>query len=432
LRPKPQPKQPLASNSADPREVWNDYFSKRKPRPHIVSETLLKLHTSGNHEHVIAAIEAALVNGQSQPWMYDVLAMSLKLAKRPSEDIERALLSRVDFTAGDVPDMMLSAAYLTRFEAYEQSLHLYRQASQLEPTRPEPYVLGLKLARRQKNYEALRWAVAGILTNAWTKNRKELHQNALDTAADAKRELIAAGRQEEADAFATAVREASQRDLVLKLSWAGLGDLDLFVEEPTGTVCSFENPLSRGGGVLVHDGHGPSQKNSYDEYVCAKGVPGSYRIRVRHVWGVIAGGRAILKVIRYQGTDKEATQTISIPLDEREKVVRLSLTNGRRTELADVARERRILDRRRAHGSLVQRVGGLDAESQRLARKFDRSRNTGKKAGAVGYSSMISVLSEGATLSARAIVSGDRRYVRLNVSPVFSTLTDVFTFSFQR
>ena len=275
-----------------------------------MAEALLKLHSSGNHEHVIAAIEAALVHGQSQPWMYDVLAMSLRLAKRPTEDIERALLSRVDFTAGDVHDMMLSAAYLTRFEAYEQSLRLYRQASALEPTRPEPYVLGLKLARRQKDYNALRWAVAGTLTTVWTNDRSDLHQNARDAAADARKELIAAGRQDEAAALDRAVREASQRDLVLKLSWAGLGDLDLFVEEPTGTVCSFENPFSRGGGVLVHDGHGPSQKNSYDQYVCAKGVPGSYRIRVRHVWGVIAGGRAILKVIRYQGTDKETEQTI--------------------------------------------------------------------------------------------------------------------------
>jgi hypothetical protein len=431
LRPKPQPKLPLAPRSSDPLEVWNDYFSKRKPRAHIVAETLLKLHTSGQHEHVIAAIEAALVNGQSQPWMYDVLAISLQLTKRPAEEVERALLSRVDFTAGDVNDMMLSAAYLTRFEAYGQSLQLYQQASQLDPTRPEPYVMGLKLARRQKDYDAVRWAVAGILTTAWTKNRQDLHQNARDVAVDARRELIARGRREEADTLDKAVREASQRDLVLKLSWAGLGDLDLLVEEPSGTVCSFETPLSRGGGVLVHDGHGPSQKNSYDEYVCAKGVPGVYRIRVRHVWGVIAGGRAVLKVIRYQGTKKETVQTISIPLNERENVVRLSLTKGRRTELAHVARERRIHARRRSGRSLIQRVGGLDPDAARLARQFNRSRNRSKQGGAVGYSPIVQILSEGATLTARAVVSGDRRYVRLNVSPVFSTISDVFTFSIQ-
>jgi hypothetical protein len=33
-------------------------------------------------------------------------------------------------------------------------------------------------------------------------------------------------------------------------------------------------------------------------------------------------------------------------------------------------------------------------------------------------------------LNAAAVVSPDRRYVRLAVSPVFSTITDVFTFSF--
>ena len=43
---------------------------------------------------------------------------------------------------------------------------------------------------------------------------------------------------------------------------------------------------------------------------------------------------------------------------------------------------------------------------------------------------VVTTISEGVSLGAMAVVSGDRRFVRLNVSPVFSTLTDVFTFSF--
>ncbi len=48
-------------------------------------------------------MEGALVSGQGQPWMYDVLALSMQIAGRPKADVERALLSHVDFSATDVP-----------------------------------------------------------------------------------------------------------------------------------------------------------------------------------------------------------------------------------------------------------------------------------------------------------------------------------------
>jgi general secretion pathway protein D len=43
---------------------------------------------------------------------------------------------------------------------------------------------------------------------------------------------------------------------------------------------------------------------------------------------------------------------------------------------------------------------------------------------------VVATLAEGSILQASAVVSPDRRYVRLAVNPVFTTLTDVFTFSF--
>ena len=58
----PPPSLPELDKSAGtPREIWNDYFSKRKPEPKVVAQLILKLHQRKQHEHVIAAIEAALV-----------------------------------------------------------------------------------------------------------------------------------------------------------------------------------------------------------------------------------------------------------------------------------------------------------------------------------------------------------------------------------
>lgn len=430
----PKVELPLDPNAGTPAEVWGDYFSKRQPKPADVQKLILKLHVAGRHEHVIAAVQAALINGQSQPWMYEVLALSMEIAERPRDEIERVLLSRVDFTAADVDSMLYSAAYLTRFGGEELALRLYRQASRLVPTRPEPYVMGLRLARKLKDYKAVGWAAAGIITSAWTPDHRQLHREAEDAALDAEQQLRQAGQLEAADQLKQEMAAAHVRDLVVRLTWAGEGDLDVIVEEPPGTVCSFQNPQTRGGGILMHDGYGPDQDNCYEEYVCPRGVPGNYRLRVKHVWGNVVGRRAQLEVTRYRGTDHETTRKYPIVFDKREKVIRLALNQGRRTELAPAVRRGKDaqLSERPRRRSLLQMVGPLDHSARLAGRRFGESRqpHAGTGGGNVGFQPVISLLSEGVTNNAMAVISGDRRYVRITTTPAFTSLTDVFTFSF--
>lgn len=468
------PKAALDSAAKSPREIWDDYFKKRRPSPAVVGQLLMNLHEERKHEHVIAAIEAALKNGQSQPWMYDVLALSMELAGRPQAEIERVLLSRVDFTATELPSMMYSAAYLTRFGGKKQALRLYRQASQIEPTRPEPYVLGLPLAQAAKDPEAIQWAATGILVSAWGRDHEKLHTQAGDAAAEAIRELKKNGKEDEAAAFEKAMADARKRDLVLKLVWSGEGDLDLSVVEPPGTVCSVNEPQSPGGGVHLRDGYGPNQKNCREDYICAFGVPGNYRIKVRHSGGNIVGKRAQLTMTRHQGSPEESTQTITIPISNEDATVLLSLPNGRRTSLRAIEPKEKAESTARGGAPVLQQVVPGEGSADVL-RKFAASRaradinagipsakvkarsasmtsnafqigtpggagGAGSAAafatgatvggGAVGYTPVIETISEGVSMSALAVVSADRRYVRLSVAPVFNAITDVFTFTF--
>lgn len=48
----------------------------------------------------------------------------------------------------------------------------------------------------------------------------------------------------------------------------------------------------------------------------------------------------------------------------------------------------------------------------------------------IGFQPVIQTIPEGTSLTVQAVVSADRRYVRLSVLPVFTNITDVFTFSF--
>ena len=49
---------------------------------------------------------------------------------------------------------------------------------------------------------------------------------------------------------------------------------------------------------------------------------------------------------------------------------------------------------------------------------------------AVGFQPQITQLPEGASLSTLAIISADRRYVRISPAPFFSQIGDVSTFNF--
>ncbi len=180
----PEESKPLATDTATPDEIWKDYFAKRHPNDVTVRALILKLHTARRHDHVVAAIRAAIRSGQAQPWMYEVLALSLEIEGAPQAEVERALLSQIDFSATDAQSLMVSAAYLTRFKADRPALKLYRQAAELSPERPEPYLLGLKIARRLKDDEALAWAVRGVFASAWGEAHEQQHRDALNAVAD--------------------------------------------------------------------------------------------------------------------------------------------------------------------------------------------------------------------------------------------------------
>ncbi|MCA9020643.1 MAG: hypothetical protein KDA74_10900, partial [Planctomycetaceae bacterium] len=50
--------------------------------------------------------------------------------------------------------------------------------------------------------------------------------------------------------------------------------------------------------------------------------------------------------------------------------------------------------------------------------------------GGIANQPVITVIPEGISLTGAAVVSPDRRYVRLSLSPQFTNVTEIFTFSF--
>jgi hypothetical protein len=370
--------------------------------------------------------------------------MSMKAAGRPQAQVERALLSAVDFAALDLNGMMFLAAYLTRLGHEARALELYRQASALQVERPEPYAMGLKLAVNQKDVDAVEWAAAGILQRGWTKDHDRLELAAERAASSAEQWLKERGDTRRLEQFQRTLADARIRDLRIRMSWSGTADLDLIVEEPRGTVCDYDHPQSRGGGVHLRDGSGPKPENCWEEYLCPSGFAGEYRITIRHIGGNVVAKRATVKVTHHASTREERVETLSVPLTGRETTLRIQLDKGRRKQLLT-----ETTPDRRMGGALAPapnraarvtqqinlakddtRVERAKFEAEQNARIGGRGRRGQGAASAAGYTPIVQFIPEGIIMQGQAIVSADRRYVRLSMAPTFNTITDLFTFTF--
>jgi len=236
---RPVQKKLPSHESGPPESLWSEYFAQHAVSEEAVRRSVLRLTTLGEHEHVIHLIQAALINGQSQPWMYEVLADSMTFAGRPEEEVQRVVLSLTDFGSANLESMMISGAYLTRFGRDEAALRMYRQAARIAPQRPEPYVMGLRLARKLKQPEDVIWSAPGILEHAWTDDYEQLHREAENAALEAvvpalelEAHLLARDpRSAIARAEASSIAPPSRRSTTTKSSSGILGEAKLGSEK---------------------------------------------------------------------------------------------------------------------------------------------------------------------------------------------------------
>lgn len=438
---RPQTIDLAAFESAEPNQAWDRYFASHEPTEAAVREAVRRLMNSKQYDQVIGLTQAALRHGQAQSWMYEVMALAMQAAERPAEEIERAVMSAADFAQGP-EDLMYLGLYLTRLGMHARALDIFRETSQLIPLRPEPYVLGLEAAQRIDNLEGIQWATLGILRQAWTADQAHVWQRGLHAARATLERLKAEKRLAEAAAFEKALDEAVRRDVVVCVSWTGDADVDLMVEEPSGTLCSLRTPRTTAGGVMLGDSFSHLADNTaegYSEYyVCPEAFDGTYRVLVRRVWGKVTGGKVNVEVIHHYRSPNAVVVRKRIPLENDQALVAFDLEGGRRKEslqghqIANTARTQLAVGRQ----VLAQQLAGAidPAAMQSLAGSRARVSNSSMSfwpfvSGAVGYQPVIVTLPEGANLAATAVISADRRYVRVTVLPTFSGISEVNIFN---
>jgi hypothetical protein len=426
-------------------DAWHAYFAQRSGASveqlqqidQQIRATAKELSRKERYGEIVAMLQAAMCHAQSQPWMYEALALAMLAGDYPAADVERALLSTVDMSS-DLDVMMDVAIYLARLGLDQRALTLFREVAYANPFRPEPFALGLASAKRLEDPDGIRWATLGILGQAWPESQQGIEDRALRLAKATVAQLRDAGNVAEADKFEKAIEQARLRDVVATVTWTGEADIDLSVQEPAGTVCSLQNPRTVAGGVVLGDSFAAGSNadmNGYSEtYVCPKGFSGQYRLLIHRVWGQVAAGKVTVD-IQTNNPDRPHIHA-QVPLGEKDALVMFDVTNGRRTEqlshqqLANLQAPRVDLDR----SMLTRQLNRYeDSLASREYRRDQARRHGWRGAGPVGFQPQITQYMSGAGLSgagALAVISADRRYVRVAPIPFFSQIGEVNTFNF--
>jgi hypothetical protein len=303
-------------------------------------------------------------------------------------------------------------------------------------------VHGLQAAQRLDDLQGIQWACVGILSQAWPKEQRSIEANAFRVAEATLLRLEKQGQTEAAKKFEAELSQALVRDCIVKITWTGDADVDLLVEEPSGTICSLQNSRTTAGGVMLGDSYardnGKSTEGYSEVYVCPQAFAGQYRMLLRRIWGTVTAGKVTVDIVTNYRAENQTHIHQQIPLAEKDAIVIFDVQNGRRTEPLDEQQVTNAVENQIAisRAILTQQLSSLEGsqavadygKSQRLAERdgrIDPRRRT-----TVGFRPVITTLPSGANLSATGVVSADRRYVRITPLPVFSSIGQVNTFNF--
>ena len=121
-------------------EAWNAYFENLKKSPVeaqqtarlTVRETARQLMKQEQYQDAIVLLMAALRNGFPQTWMYEGLGLAMKASGAPDSEVERALMSVVDFS-GSLEETMYVAEYMRQLGLDRRALQLYQSLAAAQP-----------------------------------------------------------------------------------------------------------------------------------------------------------------------------------------------------------------------------------------------------------------------------------------------------------
>ncbi len=448
--------------SANPNAAWDAYFKSNTPDSKAVRATVRHMVKEQQHEEIVALLNGAIRNNQGDSsWMFQALGLSMQIIGRPNSEIERAIMSAVDLS-DDLQDSMIAAIYMSKNGMVDRSLRVLSDIAKTNPSLVQPYEVGLAIAERNDHIDGMRWTSVGVLAQEWP-NKPNLMKRARYAAAAVKSALKKSGKAEQLKSFETELEEAKHRDCFIEVSWTGDADIDVYVEEPGGTICSRLNPRTTAGGVYYGDVYSIGKSESglmKEQYVLPKGFSGDYRLIIRRMMGEVTSGKVNVGIHNHFQSDQEASLQKAVKLDPKGAIVLFKLNQGRRTDDLDQHTLETLVRKKMAikKSALAQKMmnfvssdaarnyfgssllqtagGGVGGGGDDFFGGFNGGGNAGGNnqfspfaPGVVGYRPEITTIPTGTFLQVNHATTADRLYVLISATPNLNTITEVQTFN---
>lgn len=428
-------------------QAWTEYFAKVHPASADVRATVRKHHKEGRYDEIIALVHGAIRNDEIQPWMFEALGLSMKLGGKSQHEIERAFMSAVDFST-NTQSAMEAAKYMLKAGMEKRAISVLMDITVENSSTVEPYLLGLDAAEKTQDLEARKWAVLGVLSQEWP-NGNHFVKRANYLAKSIQSELQSNGDVDSLNEFNESLAEARQRDCVVEISYTGDADVDLYVKEPGGTVCSRLIRRTTAGGVHEGDNASAGQNQSgmiTERYVLAKGFAGDYQVIIRKQTGKVTSGKVNVDVRHHVNSESETRQSQLVDIGDKGALVNFTLGQGRRTDSLEehtfntlVEREmvskKQILAQQLAgsynSAAASDYYGGLIAGAQE-GNPFavDQLVNDpGLNRSVVGYQPNVEFFQLSTSLNVQHATTSDRLYVMVSLSPLITDLQSVSNFN---
>lgn len=417
--------------------TWAEYFEVVFADQKSVRLTVRELMKQEETDEIVSLILGAVEHGQRQDWMYEALTLAMQIAERPTSEVERALMSAVDLSS-DTNDILYAAHYMANHGMEKRAIGLCEDIARAYPTRTEPVLMGLRAANRIGDIEGIRWATVAVFSHEWPEN-PEVVDEARRSADALRLRLQESGEVNSLNQFEEDLKLATRRDCYAKVSWTGDADLDVYVQEPGGTVCSRLKPRTLGGGVMLGDefSTGDASGEMAEYYILPKGFSGEYKLHVNRIWGEVTSGKVTVEIYSNYNSPDQVGEVRQIELSDPGFSVVFNVENGRRTESLEahaiatvveeqVASTRNILAQQIDGLGGGSSIGGIDDDIRDFNRVFLARNRLGRP---VGYQPIVENIFTGTFMTVNHATTADRLHVLVSVSPTFSQIVDVFTFN---
>lgn len=324
----------------DPKRAWSQAIDWTVTDPGLIVATAEFLMDFAEYGHAAEVLKGNLRKGlATDAWAHEALAISLQMSQGSPVEIERAAVSAIDLDPTD-PKAYLKAAKVAHDQKnHDLAVAFCKKAAEFGPDQPRAYANALVYAEASKDVQSdsVEWAVGNLLKRDWSSaDGIDYHQQAKDRLGSIVAKMTATGAK--ADTLKKMQAEQTTRDLVIELLWSGSADLDMKVEEPSGSVCSSTHKRTTGGGVLACDALNQTDDTRSETYTAALAFGGTYKVTVKPAFGKPVSNSAKIKVTRFKGTANESHDLIDVDLAGTTPV-EVKVDGGNRKELAVVTED---------------------------------------------------------------------------------------------